>query len=92
MTYIRDDAEPDSVIDEWELTVQYPPPPSFAPTECDISVFQMITNDMVRSMRCTSKETLFNSLHSSFGSSIIENSVLDEKEDEMWALLLYRSM
>lgn len=83
MTYVREDVEADPIIDEWELLVQYPPQPSFAPTDYDISVFQMITNDKVRSMRCSSKETLFNSLHSSFGSSIIANSTLDDKEMEM---------
>ncbi|KAK8828502.1 hypothetical protein WA556_004915 [Blastocystis sp. ATCC 50177/Nand II] len=83
MTYVREDVEADPIIDEWELLVQYPPQPSFAPTDYDISVFQMITNDKVRSMRCSSKETLFNSLHSSFGSSIIANSTLDDKEMEI---------
>ena len=80
---LRSGGRADPIIDEWELLVQYPPQPSFAPTDYDISVFQMITNDKVRSMRCSSKETLFNSLHSSFGSSIIANSTLDDKEMEM---------
>ena len=86
MTYVREDVEADPIIDEWELLVQYPPQPSFARTDYDISVFQMITNDKVRSMRCSSKETLFNSLHSSFGSSIIANSTLDDKEMERGGL------
>ena len=83
MNYVQDDVVADPIIDESELSVEYPPFPSFFPNDHDVSVFKMITEGMVRTMNRESHVQLFGDMNAAFGSPIVENSTLDEKEKEM---------